>query len=493
MSRRNPLAAIEARQRAEEAQRHMQVTSAENSKMKMMGRWEQNTAKRVEATEYYRTMDKIQARQDDVLVARRERLAAMLLEEKERHDAMIAGLAETDEQRRDRLMQQAREMRAQREIHRRGQSDLKMAQLALEKSAAVRMATSNLKILQVSDARHQQLEELQQRRARQAEEDRFFSEQAMEGQRAQNARARQDLEQRHQLARETQRDLGIQVQGNTIRRGQAAERQKAEDAEFFRLLAEEREAEAAKQEMRRNKRVALANEMREHNEVLKTVREEEYARLKAEDKALLDDIIREMAEVEAKEKEDKARRRAEAVAHMRKVEEQMNEAAENETYIDKLWQEENDRDWAKREAKWLADQERREKLLRAVYETRRQQVRDIRSAEADAAEAKRAEHDEMVSTIHRMRAEDMALAKSRRDEHVKTQSYLAEQIATRDRARQTAHENWKTELTDDQRYEKLMEKQINDEIDRLNSARPDRYKSVPLHRQKRGLAGLENL
>lgn len=493
MSRRNPLAAIEARQRAEEAQRHMQVTSAENSKMKMMGRWEQNTAKRVEATEYYRTMDRIQARQDDVLVARRERLAAMLLSEKEEYDKLIAGLAETDEQRRERLMQQARELRAQREVHRRGQSDMRMAQLALEKSAAVRQATSALKILQVSDARQQQLVELQERKARQAEEDQFFNEQWLENQKAQNARARQDLEDKHNLARQTQHDLKVQAKWNEVRKGQLKELQKEEDAEFFRLLKEEQEAEAAKQEMRRNKRVALAAEMKAHNEMLKKVREEEYQKLRKEDKELLDDIIREMAENEKRDQEQKAKRRQEAVAHIRKVEAQMNEQAENETALDKLWQEENDREWAKREAKWLADQERREKLLRAVYETRRQQVRDIRSAESRERESKRAEHEEMVATINRMRAEDLSLAKNRRDEHLRTQDYLANQIATRDRERQIAHENWKTELTDDQRYEKFMEKQIKDEIDRLHSARPERYSAVPLHRQKRGLAGLENL
>lgn len=493
MSRRNPLAAIEARQRAEEAQRHMQQTAAENSKMKVAGRWEQSTAKKVEAQEYYRTMDRIQARQDDVLVARRERLAALLLGEKESHDAMIAGLAETDDQRKERLMQHAKELRAQREVHRKGQSDMRMAQMALEQSAAVRQATSNLKILQAAEERHRQLEDAQRRKLTADEEKRFFDEQWLENQKAQNARARDDLERKHQLARQNTAELGVQVRGNEARKAQDRDRQRGEDAEFFKLLKDEQRAEFDKQEARRKHRVALAAEMKERNEELRRIKQDEYLKLRKEDQALLDDILREIAETERKEADDKAARRKAAMDHMRKVEAQMGEQAESESALDKLWQEENDREWAKREQRWLADQDRREALLRSVFEARRAQVTANREADAQAAHAKRSEHEEMVQTIQRMRDEDLKSFTDRRAQQQEVQGYLARQIATRDNERAKARDSWRTELTDTQRYEAQMSKEIEAEIKRLNDARPERYKDVALVKKRNGLAGLENL
>lgn len=492
MSRRNPMAAIEARQRAEEAQRHMEKITAENSKMKMMGRWESSTAKRVASTEYYQTMDRIQARQDDVLVQRRERLAAMLLQEKADHDSMIAGLAETDEQRKDRLMQHARDLRKQREEHRQGQSNQRKDLLAVQRSAAVREAESRLKVLQAADERHRQLELNEQARANKAEEERFFTEQWLEQQKLQNARARQDLEDQHVRGRQRQNDLAVQLENNQVRKEEEKARLRQDDAEFFHLLKEEQQKEFQKQELRRQHRTELAKEMKERNEELRAIKQNEYERLRFEDKQLLDDILREIAITEKKEAEVKRKARQEAVDHMHRVEAQMGEQAESETALDKLWQEENDREWAKKEARWMEDQDRRQRLLKNVMENRKNQVIAIREREGQEAQRRREEHEDMVRTLQKMRDEDMTSARDRLAQHRKVQDYLAKQIAVRDKERSDAEMNRKTALTDTQAEEFRMRDAIEAELRRLEEAKPDRYKAVMLQRNKKGLAALEN-
>lgn len=470
----------------------MEKITAENSKMKMMGRWESSTAKRVASTEYYQAMDRIQARQDDVLVQRRERLAAMLLQERAEHDEMIAGLAETDEQRKERLMQHARDLRKQREEHRVAQSNCKKDQLAVQRSAAVREAESRLKVLQAADERHRQLEANQQARINKEEEERFFTEQWLEQQKLQNARARQDLENQHVRNRQRQADLALQVENNDVRKEEEKARLRADDAEFFRLLKEDQQKEFEKQELRRQRRTALAKEMKERNEELLAIKQDEYDRLRREDKQLLDDILREIAETEKKEAEAKRKARQEAVEHMRRVEAQMGEQAESETALDKLWQEENDREWAKKEARWMADQERRQRLLKNVMENRRQQVVAIREKESAEAQRRREEHEDMVRTLQRMREEDITSARDRLAQHRKVQDYLAKQIAVRDRERAEAEMGRKTALTDTQAEEFRMRDAIEAELRRLEAAKPDRYKAVMLQRNQKGLAGLQN-
>eukprot|EP00758_Cryptobia_borreli_P002445 Tbor_TRINITY_DN3036_c0_g1::TRINITY_DN3036_c0_g1_i1::g.17302::m.17302 len=492
MSRRNPMAAIEARQRAEEAQRHMQHIAAENSKMKTMGRWEESMLKIDAGNEYYRTMDKIQARQDDVLVARRERLAVKLLAEKAEYDSLIAGLGETDAHRRERLMQQARDLRIEREEYRKAQSRKAMKSLALQGSAKVREATSHLKILQVANDRHRQLDEHTIMKKRKADEDKFFTEQWLEQVKQQNARCRQDHEDAFVNARNRQNDLALQVKHNDIRKGEAKQQKAEDDAEFMRLLKEEERKEYEKQDARRRARVALAQEMKETNEELKRIKVEDYERLKAEDRRLLDDILKEVAETEKKEAEAKKAKHEQVRENMRTMKADMEKTMENDTALDKLWQDECDKEWDKKEARWLEDQARREKLLRAVFQNRKDQTIALRLKEAQDAQDKLDERAAIIAKTEMMLQEDMDNARCSRSDQRKVQAYLSEQIAARDAARARENAAKKTELTDTQAQEFAMQSEIDAELRRLDAAKPERYRNVSLLPNRRGLAALEN-
>ena len=67
-SRRNPTAAIEARQRVDVEVRKYHQAAAENGRQKMISDWEIKTTKTVESKELLRSIDAVQARHDDVLV-----------------------------------------------------------------------------------------------------------------------------------------------------------------------------------------------------------------------------------------------------------------------------------------------------------------------------------------------------------------------------------------------------------------------------------------
>lgn len=350
MSRRNPTAAIEARQRQDLEVRKYNQAAAENVRQKMISSWESKTSKTVESKELLRNIDAVQAKHDDILVLRRNRLAELLVKEKEEHDDMLANLGESDEQRRERLMQKARDLRSQREELRQVEANTKRDQLFRE-NEIVRQAESKIKILYTADQRHEQLIQLAQRREEEKAEEEYFNQLGGEALRKQNARARADLEATHTRAIQTQKDLAVQCDANQRRSIEQRARQQQEDSEFARSVQAEKAASDAKDARRREHVRQLGVEIKQRNEELLRIKKVEYDQLRAEDKNALDQLLARIAEDERLEAERKKQHRELAMEHMKKVELQMNAQAESETAIDKLWQQENDKEWEKREAR----------------------------------------------------------------------------------------------------------------------------------------------
>mmetsp|Transcript_81550 Transcript_81550/g.95069 ORF Transcript_81550/g.95069 Transcript_81550/m.95069 type:complete len:494 (-) Transcript_81550:187-1668(-) len=474
----NPMAAIEARQRQEEHVRDYSRVQATNDRQRMIADWEIKTTKVVQSRELYRHMDSVQAQHDDVLVERRQRLAELLLREKEQHEAMLANLNETDEQRRERLTQQARELRTQRETLRQDEANRQKERLFRETSDTLRQTESRVRTLQVADARREQLDEMRRRKEEEADMNRFYEQQKAEQDRQQRERARRDLEAIHEGAEQMKRDLGRQVSANQRRLEEEKQRQAAEDAEFFALLKEEQTRNAEKDAARKQRQQDLAVEIKTRNEELRQIKQLEYDRLRQEDKDTLDALLKGIAEDEQRELERKKAQREAAVAHMRVVEQQMNEQAANESVLDKLWQDENDKEWEKREKKWLAEQSTRERLLKNVLEGRRNQVRDIRSRDEEHRNQKKRDHEHLITTMQNAAHAETKLREERRSAAYQNRDFLHTQMTAKKEATMRDVDAKFLDASGAQAAEQAYREKLEAELQRLEAAKPEAYRHV---------------
>lgn len=489
-TRSNPIRQIQVRQRQEELVATYHQIATDHTKAKMLGQWEEKTQRRIDQNGLHRAMDEIQARRGDVLVRRRERLALLLLTERTEHEHMVSTLAETDDERRERLMQKARELRQKREELRKEQSAQRRDQLFREESAIVREAQSRLKVLAVAAERARQLDDLQERRRREGAENQFFAEQFLAQQRSQAQRAQSDLELIQRRNEQCQSDLAKQVQQLTQRRNDARAQQAADDEEFRRTHRANVETDTRKENERRQRQKDIAEEVKRHNETQRAERDGEAARLRREDEAELARLLASIAAEEAADRERKAASRADAMHQIKFVEAQMNAVAESETALDKLWQEEADKEWAKREHRWRQEQQRREALLRDVFETRRAQVHALRAQEAAEATRKKEEHETMVRDIRQLTREDRGHADSARAVAKDNQAYLAMQVAERQAERDAAREAKRGDMTDAQAAEFAYKDKIAHELAKLEAAKPEQYRGVKLNGSRRGLSGI---
>ncbi|KAG5504485.1 hypothetical protein JKF63_04937 [Porcisia hertigi] len=470
---------MEARQKREAFMEKFNAESALGERWCRTVEWETRGNARNEQREVLQYMDVIQAQHNDVLVARRRRLAELLLRENEQHAVMMKGLQETDTQRRERLIRKAQELRARREEAKQADIGARHDRLFRSKIDCLRQAESRLKVMQVTDERYDQMDAAAERRRQEAAEAEMYAQQAAEAQRLAVERLQHDLEHQYNRKQCMLGDLAAQVAGNRLRKEKEKEEACRENEEFYRLLHEEQAEEARKRLQRLEKNRQMAQEMIELNEELQRARKQEYEQLKKEDREALDLIMASLAAEQEEKRAEKKRLMEEQRQQLLELK-QAAESKADSTNLDKLWEEENEKQWRKREAQWEADQAKRDALLRNILIARRQQILDKRQKDKDDAMLRKLEDEEFLASLSKERDID-AIERERRKALLKeTQKYLEGQIQGRLAEKETERIAKRAELTDQQALEKKYEDLIAQEMANLEAAKPMRYRDVPL-------------
>jgi hypothetical protein len=483
---------IALRQRQEEALERFAAAARDESRHRMQTLWELSTDAKIEGNRLSTAMDSVQAKHDDLLIARRKRLAQLLESEHQQYETMLDKLVVTDEARREKLMQKARDLRAQRELVRQEEAERQQARRFRQETALLRGAESRIKVLHVADMRAQQVEENERRRELQAAEEALRVRQLEEQMQRQAERQQQDLENQYKRNQETTRALDIQVRDMQDQKMRARQTL-AEDAIAFQRRAETELAAEKEAELQR-KRLAFstAKETKEQFREVRARRELEEQQRREEEVKELEAILKAKTEDERRELERKRQARLESVANMQAVERQMNSQAEDESELDRYWQMEGEREWQKREATWKAEQNRRDHLMAEVFTSRRGQV--LANREADRRDLEQTELDrlEMKRTMEILCDDDEAIRARQFGAAKDAQAHQLSQMARHQAERDAAERAKRTEKTAAQAEESQYRAKINRELAKLEAAKPASYAHVPLYRPKRGLAGLQN-
>ncbi|KAG5478770.1 hypothetical protein LSCM1_06174 [Leishmania martiniquensis] len=470
---------IEARQRRENFMERFNAEQAAQERQKRTVEWELRGNERHKHQEVLQYMDVIQAQHNDTLVARRRRLAELLTQENELHMSMMTGLPETDTQRRERLIRKAQELRAKREEAKRVDNGARHDRLFRAKIDCLRQAESRLKVMQVADARYDQMAAAEERRRQEAAEAEFYAQQSAEAQRVATEREQRDLEAKYQRTQRMIGDLAAQVAGNRHRKELEKEEARRDTEDFYRLLHEEQAQEARKRLQRLEKNRQLAQEMMEVNEELKRARQQDYERLKKEERDALDAMLATLTAEQQEQRAEKQRCMAEVRQQMLEQRQKARQK-DDEHALDGLWAEENEKQWRKREAQWEADQAKRDALLRSILIARRQQILDKRHKDREDAMLRKLEDRDFLASLSKERDLDSLERQRRRALLKETQQYLEWQIQQRMAEKEEARLAKRTELTDQQALEKQYEERIAREMASLEAAKPARYQDVPL-------------
>eukprot|EP01012_Entosiphon_sulcatum_P035438 TRINITY_DN4497_c0_g1_i1.p1 TRINITY_DN4497_c0_g1~~TRINITY_DN4497_c0_g1_i1.p1 ORF type:complete len:490 (+),score=166.96 TRINITY_DN4497_c0_g1_i1:91-1560(+) len=447
---------------------------------KLFADWENTTHARIEASQKLLEMDQMQARRHQDLEDRRERLAALLAAEQEEYEAALEGLRETQDQRRDRMAAKALQLREQREQQRREVAEQKMRQAFVANCDVLRDAVSRTTTLQVAADRKQQLLWLEERKQREQEDNRFFDEMWEQDRLKKIQRAKEDLERVHAMNAQLRADLGAQNAAYQALKEQELELKAEEDRIYREQLQLQLEMDAQKERERKAEKIALGRRNKEYNLAMRTAKEAEARREKEEDMRLLNELIEKIRFEEEQDQELKRHNRQEARKYMEALRAQMGQDADNEAYMEKLWQQENDKEWAKREAVWKRDQEARDNLLREVFEERKLQLDLKRQAWEDKARKQQEERRRLLEEMEALTLIEKERQNQRRQAAVEAKDEIKEQIVAKasrrdDSARAKLLERELAEAAEREYRAKVMS-----ELSAVEAQRPQQFKQYRL-------------
>jgi len=168
----------------------------------------------------------------------------------------------------------------------------------------------------------------------------------------------------------------------------------------------------------------------------------------------LEEDLRLLNTVLAKEKAEDEREKAEHEAHKaemkeygEQVKQMMIKEASNEAELEKLRQDDQERQWRKREEQWAREKAARDHLMREVIEERKRQIGRKEDKFQLAKEEEMLERERLIAemerlaTIEEQQAFDRAQARSQNQEVVITQIKRKEQAA-HEAAEQVEAERW---------------------------------------------------
>eukprot|EP01059_Diplonema_ambulator_P002356 TRINITY_DN12014_c0_g1_i1.p1 TRINITY_DN12014_c0_g1~~TRINITY_DN12014_c0_g1_i1.p1 ORF type:complete len:465 (+),score=213.71 TRINITY_DN12014_c0_g1_i1:36-1397(+) len=401
---------------------------AEDKSLRQYANWETRTHDKIKKNQLVRKIDYVQARNDETLEKRRYRLAQLLAAEQEQYERELEGLAETQEQRRDRIANKALELRAEREQLRKDLASEKKDTLFRQNCPELIEATSKARLLQVASDREKQLDWMkdkeQAEKAEQAYHDAMWEEERMKKER----RGQEDYARQKDMQKQLQETLAVQKKVQQEKKAHEAEIERKEGEEFRERLRKGAEEDAERERRRRERQHELGRQNKMYNIELEEMKSQEMNAELEQDKKFLTDLLNRVKEDEDAERLAKKVAREAAVEHMKAVERQMMNAAGAETELDRLWQIESNKEWDKRERRWRADQEKRDKLLKETFEGRAQQVAANRALKESRKIDGEAERNKVIEEIQALQEKERQEAMARYNVAKNYQKCLNEQM-----------------------------------------------------------------
>lgn len=441
-----------------------EVVTKNNFKTSAAAEWEIKTAGFIQDRQAKERYESIRKADEDMLNARRQRLANFLAEEHALFQRQLEELDESPAERKARMESRASELKEKREnerlafVRQQYERQWRMAcdPLREKESKEILKATNAARAFQIGE-KMKALEQDEQ-------ENRAFDEMWEKDRLAKLGREEAEEEARRQM--DFEHKLVLDQQVGELHNYRAAETQMATDeANLMRGHWEMEREEAKKVDMMRHQVLMKANtELHEFN---KHKRSQLADAVAAERKADAERLQAQL-DLEAHENEREAAARASMQHETRRFAEHMlmqkRAIAQQEEVQEEARQAELKKAWDKRLAVWGKEQEAREKLMAQVLDERKSQVQTklqaVQIDKQNQAEARRRLEAELshVNQIEQKKTSDM------KDIRMMHRSLLENQIKDKAFKRAASEFNKAQERMTAERAEAAYQMMLNDQM-----------------------------
>ena len=410
-----------------------------------MSNWEEKTKRIVEKKQFREKQMQFEQQHKKFLDMRRKQLSDLLQSEERQYINEIIMNQETPEQVRHKMEQKLIALKTQREAER--QELVKKLQEKRFMDSADELRKNEAEAFAVScylEQENQMLDKMKKREKEKKEEEVYVKLNQYDNLKK-IEKEKLDLIAKKERERQTYDFLRWQREQQEAAIKKANELNEIEKARLKEQWKRDEESEEndKRQKLLINKQVYRDIEEFNRKEEIERKKKSDYEKVK--DKELVDSIVEKEKALDNLDKLEKERKIKEFHQNKKYLEYIMNQKKEAEAWMDKIAQDEADRDYKKKQEQWMKEEAKRIELLKQVYKEREKSVmykKNLREEEKKQIAKERDILDNEILQYNKKIEEINREAAQRRKEH---QNELLYQISEK--------ENQKLKELQDKRYE----------------------------------------
>ena len=410
-----------------------------------MSHWEEKTKRIIEKKQFREKQNQFNQQHQKFLDMRRKKLSDLLQSEEKQYINEIIMNQETPEQVRHKMEQKLIALKTQRETER--QELVKKLQEKRFMDSADELRKNEAEAFAVScylEQENQMLDKMKKREKEKKEEEAYVKLNQYDNLKK-IEKEKLDLIAKKEKERQTYDFLKWQREQQEAALKKANELNEIEKARLQEQWRRDEESEEndKQQKLLMNKQVYRDIEEFNRKEEIERKKKSDYEKIK--DKELVDSIVEKEKALDNLDKLEKERKIKEFYQNKKYLEYIMNQKKEAEAWMDKIAQDEADRDYKKKQEQWMKEEAKRIELLKQVYKEREKSVmfkKNLREEEKKQIAKERDILDNEILQYNKKIAELNREAAQRRKEH---QNELLYQISEK--------ENQKLKELQDKRYE----------------------------------------
>ncbi|KAH7482230.1 Cilia- and flagella-associated protein 53 [Phytophthora ramorum] len=404
------------------------------AKLNSRAEWEDSLHDKGESKQVQRAVVHLKNQHESQLHSRRLRLAELYNREMEEwRDACLANV-ETPEDRKQNMIQRALALKERRERERQAIVEEKRMQQYRESCDDCRVEDSNKVQQIVLNDRDKQLEERKRIAAQERELEEKMTQLWVEDRLKKEERDRRDVEMALKRNEEMRNILDLQVDLEHKRKVENEERKRREAYEQLSEWEHLKQVEEDLEQRNREKEILRALDVKKFNQERVEANHLASKRERLYDQRLLEQALAQEAETQRHERELQDKFRQDQLEYQQMLKRQMENEAEDLSYLDKIRKDMENEVWAKRDAQHNAEEAARQELLRQVLLSRSNQIEAKRTNKIQAKEDDTAYMNQLKRDAEEALQKELREQEERREELKRTQADLLRQREERQMA-----------------------------------------------------------
>mmetsp|Transcript_21532 Transcript_21532/g.18977 ORF Transcript_21532/g.18977 Transcript_21532/m.18977 type:complete len:496 (+) Transcript_21532:59-1546(+) len=444
----------------------LQTAVQKNFHLGSVAKWEQSSSKLMSSKQKERERKEFLKQKEINLKLRKQKLRKLLAEEEIEFKIEIDSKIETPQERRERLEAKAKKLREERISRREKFVEMQRLKQFREQCDELRLNHGQNLTMECDRIRKQQIKEKElEKEYEKTLDSQYLNIWKQELQKKIDRESRES-EYKKRLNSDTANAIKQQMNELNQERERLKQLKQKEINERVEKLNKLKEMEKLNEIERAKELQSKRDEMKNEYQQFQKRKIEEQQYEKKLDKDFIDRVL---SEEKAKDKADANKQeenKNDIQNYLKYLQDLKEKEKENEKYLEKLRQNELEKEWSKREMKWKKEELARKQLLQNVIDERKNQIAYNQSVKERMSKSDVFEQQKLIQELDRYHKNEKVKEENRLKYNKEIQEFLRKQMLDRKQAEIDGHNDFLAFDVDADKNNKIYQKLLKQETEK---------------------------